>query len=83
MVFLRAIFERNREFLIKGCNKSNLPKLMNVEMQLRKCCNHPWLIPGAVDREVSENATNDEYFAKTIEVTKGLNGKYTFFFFLQ
>ena len=39
--YYRAIFERNREFLYHGCS-GNMPSLMNVEMQLRKCCNHPF-----------------------------------------
>ena len=30
--FYRAIYERNREFLHKGCHKSNLPSLLNVEV---------------------------------------------------
>ena len=45
--YYRAIFERNRSFLYRGCSSSNLPSLTNVEMQLRKCCNHPFLVPNA------------------------------------
>jgi SNF2 family DNA or RNA helicase len=36
--------ERNREFLNKGCSGGNVPNLINVVMQLRKVCNHPFLI---------------------------------------
>lgn len=32
------------------------PSLMNVMMELRKCCNHPYLVKGAEDRIVSEAA---------------------------
>jgi SNF2 family DNA or RNA helicase len=39
-----AILERNREFLNKGCSGGNVPNLINVVMQLRKVCNHPFLI---------------------------------------
>lgn len=67
--YYRAIFEKNREFLVRGCSKSNTPKLMNVEMELRKCCNHPWLIKGVVEREVDFNASEDEYFKRTIEAS--------------
>ncbi|CAI5439291.1 unnamed protein product [Caenorhabditis angaria] len=42
--FYRAILERNFTHLCKG---TNAPSLMNVMMELRKCCNHPFLINGA------------------------------------
>jgi len=29
----------------------NMPKLMNIQMELRKCCNHPFLVHGVEDRE--------------------------------
>jgi len=52
--YYRAIFERNRLFLYRGCDKSNLPGLSNIEMQLRKCCNHPYLINGVEDKDVED-----------------------------
>uniref|UniRef100_A0A1I7UEI0 KIX_2 domain-containing protein n=1 Tax=Caenorhabditis tropicalis TaxID=1561998 RepID=A0A1I7UEI0_9PELO len=42
--FYRAILERNFSHLCKG---TSAPSLMNVMMELRKCCNHPFLINGA------------------------------------
>lgn len=36
--YYKAILERNKDFLAKGAAKASL---MNVVMQLRKCCNHP------------------------------------------
>ena len=48
--YYRAIFDKNREFLYHGCH-GNVPALLNVDMQLRKCCNHPFLIDGVEDRE--------------------------------
>jgi chromodomain-helicase-DNA-binding protein 7 len=44
--FYRAILEKNFEFLYKGVTNSNMPNLMNTMMELRKCCNHPYLING-------------------------------------
>ena len=38
--------------LSKGVSTSSMPKLLNVEMELRKCCNHPWLVTGAEEKEV-------------------------------
>ncbi len=45
--------ERNRLFLYKGCSQSNVPGLLNIEMQLRKTCNHPFLITGVEDKETA------------------------------
>jgi len=55
--YYRAILERNRLFLYRGCDKSNLPGLSNIEMQLRKCCNHPYLINGVEEKDVVEFET--------------------------
>ena len=43
--YYRAILERNFSYLSKGSTTSNVPNLMNT-MELRKCCNHPYLING-------------------------------------
>ena len=37
--FYKAIYEKNTSFLFKGTKPSNAPSLMNVMMELRKCCN--------------------------------------------
>ena len=42
----RAIYERNVAFLTME-GRAAAPSLMNVVMELRKCCNHPFLIEGA------------------------------------
>lgn len=44
--YYRAILERNFSFLSKGSTTANVPNLMNTMMELRKCCNHPYLIDG-------------------------------------
>lgn len=44
--YYRAILERNFSFLAKGGSTANIPNLMNTMMELRKCCNHPYLING-------------------------------------
>jgi superfamily II DNA or RNA helicase len=48
--YYRAVLERNQEFLYKGLKGSNVPKLLNIVMQLRKVCNHPFLIKGAREK---------------------------------
>ncbi|CAK4084669.1 unnamed protein product [Aphanomyces euteiches] len=50
--YYRAIFERNRTFLNQGTNVA-VANLMNVEMELRKCCNHPFLIRGVEQKELA------------------------------
>jgi superfamily II DNA or RNA helicase len=52
--FYRAIYEKNTHFLFKGAKASNQPSLMNIMMELRKCCNHPYLIKGVEERILSE-----------------------------
>ncbi|ESN89899.1 hypothetical protein HELRODRAFT_116695 [Helobdella robusta] len=52
--YYRAILERNFFFLAKGSNSANVPNLMNTMMELRKCCNHPYLVNGAEEQILSE-----------------------------
>lgn len=54
--FYKAIYERNTAFLFKGSKPNNAPSLMNVMMELRKCCNHPFLVKGAEERILNEAA---------------------------
>ena len=49
----RAILEKNFDHLLKGAKKSALPSLMNVMMELRKCCNHPYLIKGIEEAQIA------------------------------
>lgn len=54
--YYKAIYERNTSFLYKGSKPSNAPSLMNVMMELRKCCNHPYLVKGAEERILADAA---------------------------
>jgi chromodomain-helicase-DNA-binding protein 7 len=47
--YYRAIYEKNFTFLNKGTKGNNVPSLLNIMMELRKCCNHPYLIKGVED----------------------------------
>ncbi|KAG7355569.1 SNF2/helicase domain containing protein [Nitzschia inconspicua] len=49
--YYRAIFEHNHAFLNLGGTRLNAPKLMNIQMELRKVCNHPNLLDGVEHRE--------------------------------
>jgi SNF2 family DNA or RNA helicase len=37
-----------------GSARQSAPKLMNIQMELRKCCNHPFLLDGAEAREMGK-----------------------------
>eukprot|EP00590_Aulacoseira_subarctica_P008985 CAMPEP_0172436642 /NCGR_PEP_ID=MMETSP1064-20121228/71832_1 /TAXON_ID=202472 /ORGANISM="Aulacoseira subarctica , Strain CCAP 1002/5" /LENGTH=1684 /DNA_ID=CAMNT_0013185059 /DNA_START=511 /DNA_END=5562 /DNA_ORIENTATION=- len=50
--YYRAIFEHNHTFLNMGASRASAPKLMNIQMELRKCCNHPFLLDGVEQREL-------------------------------
>jgi len=52
--YYRAIFERNLAFLNMGNARQSAPKLMNIQMELRKCCNHPFLLDGVEAREMGK-----------------------------
>uniref|UniRef100_A0A8C0WSC9 DNA helicase n=1 Tax=Castor canadensis TaxID=51338 RepID=A0A8C0WSC9_CASCN len=44
----------NFSFLSKGAGQTNVPNLVNTMMELRKCCNHPYLIKGAEEKILGE-----------------------------
>lgn len=69
--YYRAIFERNRSFLTRG-GASNAPvaSLVNIEMELRKCCNHPFLLRGAELRETAGLHTRKDR-ADTMVIASG------------
>ncbi|KAJ1656324.1 hypothetical protein IWQ61_004080 [Dispira simplex] len=53
--FYRAILERNFTWLKNGAKGSQAgPSLVNIIVELRKCCMHPFLITGAEERIVKE-----------------------------
>ena len=52
--YYRAIFEKNMAFLARAAQGAAVPKLMNIQMELRKCCNHPHLIEGVEAREAEK-----------------------------
>jgi SNF2 family DNA or RNA helicase len=69
--YYRAIFEHNHAFLSMGATRTNAPKLMNIQMELRKVCNHPFLLEGVehreTDRQFKEFLEKGEFEGKTPE----------------
>jgi SNF2 family DNA or RNA helicase len=51
--YYRAILEKNRKFLMRGKLKK-LPQLLNVLSELRKVCNHPFLVVGGREHYYEE-----------------------------
>ncbi|KAG7394919.1 hypothetical protein PHYBOEH_004476 [Phytophthora boehmeriae] len=67
--YYRAIYDKNKSFLYRG-TKNGLPTLNNIQLQLRKCCNHPFLIKGVEQRELDElgsRPTPAQIMEKTIQ----------------
>ncbi|KAL3915090.1 MAG: hypothetical protein SGILL_005808, partial [Bacillariaceae sp.] len=55
--YYRALYEKNVGFLHKGKKKAlDGPSLNNLAMQLRKCCNHLFLLNG-VEEDLREKET--------------------------
>ena len=70
--YYKAILEKNGAFLSRGFSgKGAGPSLMNVAMELRKCCNHPYLITGAEDAlcDGIDPTDNPLVFRRLIEVS--------------
>ena len=67
--YYRAIYERNFTFLKKGNKSSNMPSLLNVMMELRKCCNHPYLIKGVEQNETEHLTLREQIYHKLIEAS--------------
>jgi chromodomain-helicase-DNA-binding protein 7 len=56
----RALYERNKGMLTKGFAGAVITtSLNNLEMQLRKCCNHPFLIKEIEAELMKECHTED------------------------
>ena len=49
---------------MQSLKAGSIPKLMNIQMELRKCCNHPFLIHGVEETEM-------ETLSQAIEQERG------------
>ncbi|ETO15326.1 myb domain-containing protein, partial [Reticulomyxa filosa] len=68
--YYRAILEKNREFLNKGTLSSKeIPSPMNIAMQLRKVCNHPYLIEGVFEKATINCKETRDFLNKLIETS--------------
>ena len=75
--YYRAIYEQNTQFLYKGGAKDG-PRLSNLAMELRKCCNHPFLVKGAevdIIREAQQDMAVNESETGYVDTLVQSSGK--------
>lgn len=61
----RALFERNFSFLRQGCDsKENFANFANIMMEVRKCCQHPFLLDG-VEAAVAPDGASTNILVST------------------
>lgn len=58
--YYRALYEKNVKFLHKNKKTLDGPSLNNLAMQLRKCCNHLFLLNGVEEELRSNESTVSE-----------------------
>jgi len=73
--FYRGIYEKNTKFLYRGQKPTNGPSLMNVMMELRKCCNHPFLNRGLEEMIVHDDETGETMEEKRSRLLVASSGK--------
>ncbi|XP_053402464.1 chromodomain-helicase-DNA-binding protein 8-like isoform X5 [Mercenaria mercenaria] len=74
--YYRAILEKNFSYLCKGANSTNVPSLLNTMMELRKCCNHPYLLNGAEENILSELRAKEGREPEHIQALVHASGKF-------
>ena len=68
----QAILEQNRSLLLRGAEAEvRGPSFNNVAMQLRHCCNHPFLIKGVTHAEGLDGATPDAVWVERVVAASG------------
>ena len=66
----RAILERNRSVLLRGSEGTSAgPSFNNISMQLRHCCNHPFLIKGVVEAEGLSGSDDKQWLANLVSAS--------------
>ncbi|KAL7538247.1 hypothetical protein ACHAXR_009189, partial [Thalassiosira sp. AJA248-18] len=58
--YYRALYEKNLKFLHRNKRSIDGPSINNLAMQLRKCCNHPFLLTGVESEVRAQNPNTDD-----------------------
>ena len=70
--YYRALYEKNVAFLHKNKKKAlDGPSLNNLAMQLRKCCNHLFLLNGVEEEARKEQMANEDSSAEAEFLVRG------------
>ena len=67
--YYRALYEKNLKFLHRNKKRPlDGPSINNLAMQLRKCCNHPFLLTG-VEAEVRAQNPNQDAIEQLVKAS--------------
>lgn len=67
-VYYKGIYGENKYMLSKlGTNSAKAIHLNNMDIQLRKCCNHLYLLKGVEDELEGKCQTDQEYFQSLLD----------------
>lgn len=82
--YYRAIYDHNRDFFIRGyihtglgltkvTNANKGPRLVNMEIQFRKCCNHPYLLEGveAMENDMNQSSSSTDIMDNPLVQSSG------------
>jgi SNF2 family DNA or RNA helicase len=73
--YYRALYEKNVKFLYKGKTSAvDGPSLLNLAMQLRKCCNHLFLLNG-VEEDFRASLTGSSERLAEVDILVRASGK--------
>ena len=61
--YYKSIYDKNMDYLTRGAHQNNTTNLRNISMELRKVCNHPYLIKGAEEQILIERRDDAHYHA--------------------
>ena len=62
----KTVYEKSKGTLQKGLGLKFVSMMNNLEIQLRKCCNHPFLLTGIKENLLDGVITNNDYYQKIL-----------------
>ena len=62
----KTVYEKNKGTLQRGLGLQYVSMMNNLEIQLRKCCNHPFLIQDIKDHLIADCVNYEKYFEKLL-----------------
>lgn len=73
--YYTSIYQQNMQYLTRGQHTVNQISLRNICMELRKCCNHPYLINGAEKQIMVERREAQKLKEMGNSYSQGQNGQ--------